>query len=62
MAKNKATRVITAEIVINRIINVRGNKVMIDKDIAELYGVTTKRLNEQVKRNKRDFLLILCFN
>jgi hypothetical protein len=28
---------------------------MIDKDIAELYGVTTKRLNEQVKRNKKRF-------
>ncbi len=28
---------------------------MIDKDIAELYGVSTKRLNEQVKRNKKRF-------
>ena len=28
---------------------------MIDKDIAELYGVTTKRLNEQVRRNKKRF-------
>lgn len=30
---------------------VRGQKVMIDSDLAELYGVETKRLNEQVKRN-----------
>lgn len=30
---------------------IRDQKVMIDTDIAELYGVTTKRLNEQVKRN-----------
>ena len=28
---------------------------MIDKDLAELYGVTTKRLNEQVKRNRKRF-------
>ncbi len=34
---------------------VRGQKVMIDRDLAELYGVTTKRLNEQVKRNKKRF-------
>ena len=42
---------------------IRGHKVMIDADLAELYGVTTKRLNEQVKRNKgrfpRDFMFQL---
>lgn len=43
------------EIVINKILLIRGKKVMIDKDIGALYGVTTKRLNEQVKRNKRRF-------
>ncbi|MFH1936869.1 MAG: ORF6N domain-containing protein, partial [Bacteroidota bacterium] len=32
-----------------------GVKVMIDSDLAELYGVTTKRLNEQVKRNAKRF-------
>lgn len=30
---------------------IRGQKVMLDRDLAELYGVTTKRFNEQVKRN-----------
>ena len=35
---------------------------MIDKDIAELYGVTTKRLNEQVKRNKKRFPEDFMFN
>jgi hypothetical protein len=30
---------------------IRGHKVMLDADLAELYGVTTKRLNEQVRRN-----------
>ena len=34
---------------------VRGEKVMLDSDLAELYGVTTKRLNEQVKRNRQRF-------
>lgn len=33
----------------------RGHKVMIDRDLAELYGVPTKRLNEQVKRNQKRF-------
>jgi hypothetical protein len=38
-------------IIISRILHLRTKKVMIDRDLAELYGVTTKRLNEQVKRN-----------
>jgi len=33
------------------IIGIRGNRVILDSDLACLYGVTTKRLNEQVKRN-----------
>ena len=36
---------------IQQIFVVRGNRVMLDRDLAELYGVTTKRLNEQLKRN-----------
>ena len=39
------------EIIMNKIYFVRDEKVMIDSDLAELYGVETKRLNEQVKRN-----------
>ena len=35
----------------NRILFIRGQRVMIDADLADLYGVATKRLNEQVKRN-----------
>ncbi|MDE6644128.1 MAG: ORF6N domain-containing protein [Muribaculaceae bacterium] len=35
----------------NRILTFRGKQVMIDRDLAELYNVETKRLNEQVKRN-----------
>ncbi len=39
----------------SRILLIRGQKVMIDADLAVLYGVPTKRLNEQVKRNSERF-------
>jgi predicted XRE-type DNA-binding protein len=39
----------------NKILVIRNQQVMIDRDIAELYGVETKRLNEQVKRNIERF-------
>ena len=39
------------QIIENKIFTVRGQQVMLDRDLAELYQVTTKRLNEQVKRN-----------
>ena len=39
----------------SRIVNLRNLRVMIDADLATLYGVTTKRLNEQVKRNADRF-------
>ena len=35
----------------SRIMSIRGKQIMIDRDLAELYGVETKRLNEAVKRN-----------
>jgi hypothetical protein len=38
-----------------RILLIRGEKVIVDADLAEFYGVPTKRLNEQVKRNKDRF-------
>ncbi len=43
--------ILPEETVISKIYLIRGERVMIDKDLAELYGVTTSRLNEQVKRN-----------
>ena len=39
----------------NRIYTVRGLQVMLDSDLAELYQVETKRINEQVKRNAKRF-------
>ncbi len=37
------------------ILLVRGQRVMLDLDLATIYGVTTRRLNEQVRRNRRRF-------
>ena len=48
-------------IIQNKIIVLRNQQVMIDRDIAELYGVETKRLNEQVKRNIERFPEEFCF-
>jgi hypothetical protein len=38
-----------------RILLIRGQRVMLDADLAKLYGVSTKRLNEQVRRNRGRF-------
>lgn len=56
-SKNKIIALVAApvELIENKIFLIRGKKVMIDKDLAMLYGVTTKRLNEQVKRNIKRF-------
>jgi hypothetical protein len=43
------------ETIEHRILLLRGQKVMLDSDLADLYGVPTKRLNEQVKRNRGRF-------
>lgn len=43
------------EVIATRIIELRGKKVMLDRDLAKLYGVKIKRLNEQVKRNRKRF-------
>ena len=52
MTNNEITVIETIE---NRIFTIRGQKVMIDRDLAQLYGVETKRLNEAVKRNIERF-------
>jgi hypothetical protein len=39
----------------NRILTLRGKHVMLDRDVAELFQIPTKRLNEQVKRNVNRF-------
>ncbi len=66
--KTAATRhigesIVPVERVQSRILLIGGQKVILDSDLAELYGVTTTRLNEQVKRNRarfpRDFMFRL---
>lgn len=47
----KNTPAVSDEAVISRIHTVRGHKVMLDRDLAELYEVETKYLKRQVKRN-----------
>ena len=48
-------QIIVLENIQSRIFNIRGLQVMLDHNLAEMYGVTTKRLNEQVKRNIERF-------
>ena len=52
---------VTAQTIENKIFTIRGVQVMLDKDLAELYGVETKRINEQVKRNIERFPEEFCF-
>ena len=47
--------IIPSERIEKLILLIRGQKIILDADLAELYGVTTKRLNEQVKRNVARF-------
>ena len=42
---------IPQEILMSKIYEIRGEKVMVDRDLADLYGVETKRLKEAVRRN-----------
>ncbi len=46
---------LSEEKIVNRIYFVRGKRVMLDRDLAEMYGVLTKVLNQAVKRNQRRF-------
>ena len=49
------TKLISVEKIENKIFQIRGKKVMLDKDLAELYGVETKQLTRQVCRNIKRF-------
>ncbi len=54
MRKRSAVAVAT-EAIVGRIVVVRGEKVLLDEDLAALYGVETRRLNEQLRRNRNRF-------
>lgn len=53
--KTLSTAPLSAQDIAQRIQLLRGQRVVLDSDLAALYGVTTKRLNEQVKRNQERF-------
>lgn len=59
----KADIIFTEDTIINKIYTIRGQKVMLDRDLATLYQIETKRLKEAVKRNivrfPNDFMFIL---
>jgi hypothetical protein len=50
-----AKQLVPVELIENKIFMIRGVKVMIDRDLAELYGIPTFRFNEAVKRNRKRF-------
>lgn len=50
------------QIIQNKIYEIRGQRVMLDFDLAALYQVTTSALNQAVKRNIKRFRMILCFS
>ena len=52
---NKHILPVTTKDVESRIVIVRGQHVLLDRDVAELYGVETKRINEAVKNNPEKF-------
>lgn len=51
----ESTEVMTIDSISNRVYIIRGQQVMLDYDLAEIYGYEVKRLNEQVKRNNVRF-------
>jgi hypothetical protein len=61
--EGKMKKEIAVDLVAKKILLIRGLKVMLDSDLAELYGVKTKELNKAVQRNKnrfpRDFMFRL---
>lgn len=46
----------------NKIYEIRGQKVMLDRDLAEIYGIETRVLNQAVKEILKDFQKTLCFS
>jgi|SRR5271170_4013211 hypothetical protein len=55
------TAIVAARRVDSKIFVLRGQRVILDTDLAELYGVEARHLNQQVKRNARRFPFAFCF-
>ncbi len=58
--KKSITDLIPQGIIENKIFMLRGKRVMLDRDLAKLYGVSTGNLNKAVKEILKDFQAILC--
>ncbi|ANI89516.1 DNA-binding protein [Arachidicoccus ginsenosidimutans] len=63
MAKQELQALVAEQKILNKIYAIRGQKIMLDEDLAVMYNVETRRLNEQVKRNinrfPKDFMFTL---
>jgi len=63
MAKKELQALVSEQKILNKIYAIRGERVMLDQDLAEMYGVETKQLKRQVKRNidrfPKDFMFEL---
>ena len=63
---DSSVEIVSEEVILENIYLIRGQKVMLDRDLAEMYGVEVKRLNEAVKRNvtrfPEDFMFQLSLN
>lgn len=55
MTMEEKSELMTVDNICNRVYVIRGQQVMLDYDLAEIYGYEVKRLNEQVKRNSARF-------
>ena len=63
MAKKELQALVAEQKILNRIYVIRGEKIMLDRDLSEMYGVETKVFNQSVKRNierfPKDFMFTL---
>lgn len=55
------SKILSIKIIQSKIFIIRNTRIMLDRDLAELYGVKVYRLNEQVKRNKKRFPIDFMF-
>ena len=60
MAKKELQALVIEQKILNKIYVIRREKVMLDRDLAEMYGVDTKVFNQSVRRNMERFPKILC--
>ena len=56
ITKKQTLEILSDDIVVNKIYVIRNQKVMLDSDLAKLYGVETRVLNQSIKRNLERFL------